>query len=44
MAKRIDLLTELDVIYKKRFGARVSATGWYDAAYGDDQPQQPDHR
>lgn len=30
---RVDLLTEFDVVYKKTFGARVSAASWYDAAY-----------
>lgn len=30
---RLDLLTELDVVYKKKFGARLSAASWYDQAY-----------
>lgn len=30
---RLDLLSELDVIYDGRFGARVSAAAWYDQAY-----------
>lgn len=30
---RVDLLTEFDVVYKRQFGARVSAASWYDAAY-----------
>ncbi|RJF98521.1 DUF1302 domain-containing protein [Noviherbaspirillum saxi] len=30
---RLDLLSEFDVIYKKKFGARVSASSWYDQAY-----------
>lgn len=30
---RVDLLTEFDVVYQKKFGARVSATSWYDTAY-----------
>lgn len=33
VTNRVDLLTELDVIYKKEHGFRVSAAGWYDAAY-----------
>lgn len=33
VANRIDLLTELDVIFRKSMGFRVSAAGWYDAAY-----------
>lgn len=35
VAERLDWLTELDVVYQKRFGARVSAQLWFDAAYGD---------
>jgi hypothetical protein len=35
VAKRLDLLTELDVTYKKRYGARLSGTAWYDGAYGN---------
>jgi hypothetical protein len=34
VARRIDLLSEFDVVYRKRHGLRVSAAGWYDAAYG----------
>ena len=30
---RLDLLSELDLVYDKRLGARVSAAGWYDHAY-----------
>lgn len=30
---RVDLLTEFDVVYQKKFGARLSAASWYDAAY-----------
>jgi hypothetical protein len=41
VANRLDLLTELDVVYKKRFGARVSAAGWADAAYGDKSRGNP---
>jgi len=33
ITNRIDLLTELDYVYKKSFGFRVSAASWYDAAY-----------
>ena len=35
VAQRLDWLTELDVVWQKRFGGRVSAQFWYDAAYGD---------
>jgi len=33
VAQRIDLLSELDVVWRKRYGMRVSGAGWYDAAY-----------
>jgi len=33
VSNRLDILSEFDVIYKKRYGFRVSAAGWYDAAY-----------
>jgi hypothetical protein len=33
VAERIDLLSELDIVYKKRYGARVSGTAWRDFAY-----------
>lgn len=41
VATRFDVLTELDIVFKKRFGARLSAAGWYDAAYGDDSRSNP---
>ena len=41
VAKRIDWLSELDVVYKKRYGFRVSGTGWFDAAYGDQSKTNP---
>lgn len=33
IANRVDLLTELDVIYQQSMGFRVSAASWYDKAY-----------
>lgn len=33
--ERIDLLTELDVVYQRSMGFRVSAASWYDRAYRD---------
>ncbi|MDM0117679.1 DUF1302 domain-containing protein [Variovorax sp. J22R133] len=30
---RVDVLSEFDVVYQKKFGARVSGAGWYDNAY-----------
>jgi len=40
VSKRLDLLTELDVIWKGDYGARLSAAGWYDYAYQDDEVNQ----
>ena len=40
-SSRIDLRSELDVIWKQNFGFRVSGSGWYDAAYEDsDNPKK----
>jgi len=33
---RLDVLTELDMVYKDSMGFRVSAATWYDDAYKDD--------
>lgn len=33
VSNRMDVFTEADAIFKERFGARVSAAGWYDAVY-----------
>ena len=41
VAKRFDLLSEFDVVFKKRYGARISGTAWYDAAYGDTSRSNP---
>lgn len=41
VAKRADLLSELDVVWQKRFGARVSGAAWYDGAYGDTSRSNP---
>ena len=35
ITNRIDLLTELDFVYKKSHGFRISAASWYDAAYNN---------
>ncbi|HEX3139736.1 MAG TPA: DUF1302 domain-containing protein, partial [Rhizobacter sp.] len=41
VAKRIDLLTELDIVYMKRYGARFSGTAWYDGAYEGNSKSNP---
>jgi Protein of unknown function (DUF1302) len=33
ISNRFDLLSEMDIVYRKDFGARVSAAAWYDAVY-----------
>ncbi len=33
---RLDLLSELDLVYKEMIGFRVSASGWYDHGYHDE--------
>lgn len=33
ISNRIDLLSELDMVYRKDVGLRISAAGWYDAVY-----------
>lgn len=35
VSNRLDVLSEFDVIYKRKHGFRVSAAGWYDNAYED---------
>ena len=37
VANRLDLLTEFDLVYKQKYGFRVSAAAWYDNAYRDDK-------
>lgn len=33
VTNRLDLLAEADVVYQRRYGLRVSGTGWFDGAY-----------
>lgn len=35
VTNRLDLISELDVIYNDAYGFRVSGAGWYDQAYQD---------
>lgn len=35
VSTRFDLISELDVIWKRDFGFRISAAGWYDPQYKD---------
>ncbi len=36
VTNRVDVLSEIDFAYRKEWGARLSASGWYDHAYQDD--------
>lgn len=36
VTNRVDILSEIDFSYRKEWGARVSAAGWFDQAYHDD--------
>ena len=33
VSNRLDLLSELDLVYKESYGARASGAGWYDRSY-----------
>ena len=35
VTNRFDVLSEFDVVWQRKFGARVSAAGWWDAAYNN---------
>lgn len=35
VTNRFDLLSEMDVVYRKKYGFRVSGAAWYDHAYSD---------
>ena len=40
VSSRLDVLSEMDFIYKQNFGFRISASAWYDHAYKDsDHPK-----
>jgi uncharacterized protein DUF1302 len=41
VTSRGDLLSELDVVYKKHMGFRLSGAGWYDGAYGSESKSNP---
>jgi hypothetical protein len=41
VTNRLDVLSELDFIFKDNYGFRVSGAAWYDAAYDDDVKGNP---
>ncbi len=40
IAQRVDLYSELDLIWRRDYGVRVSVAGWYDYAYHDSNVNQ----
>ena len=44
VSTRLDLLSELDVVWKENFGFRISGSGWYDPQYDDDNNDHPSDR
>lgn len=41
VTNRVDLLTEFDVSWRNKLGARVSGAAWYDRAYDDHSVRSP---
>jgi hypothetical protein len=41
VANRLDILSEFDLVFQKKYGFRVSGAGWYDNAYGDKSRSNP---
>jgi hypothetical protein len=41
VTNRFDILSELDVVYRKTMGFRVSGAGWWDAAYDANSQSNP---
>ena len=39
VSNRFDLLSEADMVYKKKYGIRVSGAAWYDERYADEKMQ-----
>jgi hypothetical protein len=42
VSTRVDVLSEMDVIWKDNFGFRVSGSGWYDPQYKSSNNDHPD--
>ncbi|SNC62733.1 Protein of unknown function [Marinobacter sp. es.048] len=43
VTNRLDIISELDLVYKRKYGARISAAGWYDNAYTDTAKNLPQY-
>ena len=44
VSTRLDVLSEMDIIWRENFGARISGSGWYDPQYDDDNNDHPGNR
>jgi hypothetical protein len=44
VSTRLDVISEMDVIWKDNFGFRISGSAWYDAMYDDDNNDHPGDR
>ena len=44
VSSRLDIRSELDVIFKQDYGFRISAAGWYDPQYGSSNDHPSDRR
>ena len=44
VSTRLDVLSEMDIIWKQNFGMRISGSGWYDPQYKDDENDHPGDR
>ena len=42
VSTRIDVISEMDVIWKDNYGFRVSGSGWYDPQYNNSNNDHPD--
>lgn len=40
VTNRLDLISEFDFVYQKKYGFRVSGAGWYDNAYRDTEAKR----
>jgi hypothetical protein len=44
VSTRLDVLSEMDIVWKQNFGLRVSGSAWYDPQYDDDNNDHPSNR
>ena len=44
VSTRLDVLSEMDIIWRRDFGMRIGGSGWYDPQYKDDENDHPGDR